>query len=226
MVITTTTLLSFFVLAGNRLIPESSPVARGAAYAETKACINCHGDPDNDQLDKIDGNCSSTNKMSGHPEYDVVCTDVMAFFESVRVLRSFKERIKINPDSALLAGEKLVRKYHCFQCHGQLGQGGFKNAKSLKGYIPGYFGKDFELLTNNAEPNSVREWIMYGVDKSITSKPFTGRVAEYFFHNQSVNMPSFKSLEPEEIEILVNYVIALHEFGPMTAETIRLYSDG
>ena len=148
-------LLPLIALAVYRLIPESSPVARGASYAEIRFCINCHGDPDNPQLDKIDRNCSSSNKIFGHPEYNVECTDVMAYFESVRVLRSFEQRIQVNLDNPLVAGEKLARKYHCFQCHGQLGQGGFKNAKSLKGYIPGYFGKDFKMLTNNANPKSV-----------------------------------------------------------------------
>ena len=38
-------------------------------------------------------------------------------------------------------------------------------------------------------------------------------------------MPSYKSLEPEEIEILINYVIALHRFGPMTAKIVRSYGE-
>ena len=32
-------------------------------------------------------------------------------------------------------------------------------------------------------------------------------------------------LEPEEIKILINYVIALHEFGPMTAKIVRSYGE-
>jgi hypothetical protein len=125
----------------------------------------------------------------------------------------------------LIAGEQLARKYYCFQCHGQLGQGGFKNAKSLKGYVPGYFGRDFKILTRNADPDSVREWITQGVDPEILENPLTGWIAEFFFNRQAINMPSYKSLEPEEIEILVNYVITLNEFGPMTAEIIRLYEE-
>lgn len=131
--------------------------------------------------------------------------------------------MQINSDNPLIAGERLVRKYNCFQCHGKLGQGGFKNTNSLKGYIPGYFGNDFKMLTNNADPESVREWITHGVDKAIIKKPITGRIAEYFFQTQAVSMPSFNSLESEEIETLVNYVIAIHKFGPMTADTVRLY---
>ena len=33
-------------------------------------------------------------------------------------------------DNPLLAGEQLVRQYHSFNCHGPLGQGGFKNPGS------------------------------------------------------------------------------------------------
>lgn len=219
-------LAPWIALAGYRLLPESSPVARGASYAQTKPCINCHGDPDRPQLDEIEESCSNHNEISGHPDYDVECSDAMAYFESVRILRSFKQRKQARPDSPLIAGESLAREYHCFQCHGQLGQGGFKNAKSLKGYIPGYFGKDFKILTNNADPKSVRKWIKHGLDKAVTSDRFTGRAAKYFLEKQAVSMPSFKSLDPDEIETLVNYVIALHKLGPMTAETIRIYGEG
>jgi hypothetical protein len=226
LVLTTTVLLPLIGLAGYRLSPESSPVARGASYQNVSSCIICHGDPAKPLLDKTNKNCSNTNKISGHPEYNVKCTDVMAYFESVRARRSFEQRIQVNLNSPLISGEKLARKYHCFQCHGQLGQGGFKNSKSLKGYIPGYFGKDFKLLTRNADPNSVREWITHGVDPTIVENPVTGRIAEFFFNRQAINMPSYKSLKPEEIEILINYVIALHEIGPMKAETVRIYTEG
>ena len=40
-----------------------------------------------------------------------------------------------------------------------------------------------------------------------------------------MSMPSYKSLGPDEIEILVQYVIALHQFGPMTAKTVRAYGE-
>ena len=163
--------------------------------------------------------------MSWHPEYDAECTDVMAYFETVRLRRSFDYRSKIGIDSVLIAGERLARTYHCFQCHGHLGQGGFKNAKSLKGYVPGYFGSDFKTLTSNADPDSVREWIMHGMDSTLLEEPVLGRVAEFFFGRQAVGMPSYKSLQPEEIEILVNYVITLHQYGPMTAKIVRSYGE-
>lgn len=220
-------LIALFLVAwaGYRMAPESAPVARGAAYAQVRGCVGCHGDPKNPLADAIDTACSNENRLSWHPEYRVECADVMAYFETVRLRRNFEDRAQSNIASPLIAGEKLAREYHCFQCHGPLGQGGFKNSRSLKGYVPGYFGADFKVLTRNAYPGSVREWIVHGMDSTILEKPVTGRIAEFFFRRQAVRMPGYKSLEPEEIEILVNYVIALNEFGPMTAKIVRSYGE-
>jgi mono/diheme cytochrome c family protein len=214
--------------AGNwtmqRMAPESSPVARGAAYAQVRGCVECHGLPEKPLLDANDSDCSDLNEMPRHPDYDAACTDVLAYFETVRLRSNFDDRARYNMDNPLIAGEHLVRQYHCFNCHGQLGQGGFKNSKALKGYVPGYFGSDFRDLTRNADPESVREWITHGMDSAILEVPVSGRIAAFFFKRQAVDMPSYKSLKPEEIEILVNYVIALNRFGPMTAEGVRSYS--
>jgi hypothetical protein len=222
-VIVTISILYSGAWAVQRLAPESSPVARGAAYAQVKGCIECHGDPENALADVSGMDCSSQNKSPGHPDFDAECTDLMAYFGIVRLSRSFDDRARNGMVNPLIVGEHLVRKYHCFQCHGQMGQGGFENAKSFKGYVPGYFGNDFILLTNNSDPKSVRDWIMHGMDSAILETPVTGRIAAYFFGRQAVNMPSYQSLDPEEIEILAKYVIALNKLGPMTVETIRLY---
>ena len=218
-------LLSLFAWAGYRMTPESAPVARGAAYATVRGCVACHGVPGNQLADANDAACSDGNQMPWHPEYDVDCTDVLAYFETVRLRRNFGERLQTSMDNPIVHGEYLARKYHCFNCHGHLGQGGFKNSKSLKGYVPGYFGSDFKNLTRNANHDSVRQWILHGVDAAILDKPVTGRIAMFFFGQQAVSMPSYKSLEPEEIEILTNYVIALHQFGPMTAKIVRSYGE-
>lgn len=211
------------VWAGNRLTPESSPVARGAAYAQPKGCVDCHGDPDNPLVDENDGVCSNANSIAGHPDYNAACADVIAYFEAVRLRRNFAERARNNSGNPLIAGEQLAREYHCFQCHGDLGQGGFENAKSLKGYVPGYFGTDFKLLTANADPASVRRWLLHGMDTALLDPPVTGRIAAFFFARQAVNMPSYKSLAPGEIDVLVSYVIAINRLGPMSAASLRDY---
>jgi mono/diheme cytochrome c family protein len=215
----------FFCIAwaADRMIPESSPVARGAAYAQTRGCLECHGDPEGLLVD-VNGERECSRAVS-HPVFDAECVDVLAYFETVRLRRTFYDRVKTGNVNLLIAGEKLVREYHCFQCHGHLGQGGFKNPGSLKGYVPGYFGADFRALTRDADPESVREWIVHGIDSKIVEKPLTGRIAAFFFARQAVSMPSYQSLDPAEIEILVNYVIAINQLGPMTAEIVRSYGD-
>ena len=225
LIVSANVLLFLLAWAQDRLIRESAPVARGAAYAAANGCVECHGDPNKPLTDKNDRNCSNVNKNSWHPDYDVECADVMAYFETVRLRRNFEDRAKLGADNSLIAGEKLARTYSCFQCHGQMGQGGFSNSKSLKGYVPGFFGSDFRILTRNGDPDSVRAWIMHGVEPRIVNQPMTGWIADSYFKRQAVNMPSYRSLRPEEIEILVSYVIALNEFGPMTAQTVRSYGE-
>lgn len=213
----------FHAWVRDRLSPESAPVARGAEYAQVRGCVDCHGDASNRSADANDTNCSNVNTMGWHPDYAVRCEDVMAYFETVRLRRNLGERLQEGANNLLSAGESLARKYHCFQCHGHMGQGGFANAGSFKGYVPGYFGDDFKILTSSADPESVRSWIVNGMDAAIVREPVTGLVAQFFFSRQAVSMPSFKSLPAEEIDILVTYVIALNSFGPMTAEVVRAY---
>jgi mono/diheme cytochrome c family protein len=216
--------LVFVTWALYRLAPESAPIARGAKYAQIRGCIECHGQPDNPYADANDEACSDQNHKPWHPEYKVDCADVLAYFETVRLGKTFQIRFQSNSQNLLITGEQLARRYHCFNCHGQLGQGGFKNSRSFKGYVPGYFGKDFKILTENGTADSVRQWIMYGVDPAILNKPILGRIAKAFFERQAIHMPSFKSLESEEIDTLVNYVIALNQYGPMTASMVRSYA--
>ena len=216
-------LLPLGIWVDHRMTSESAPVARGAAYAGVRGCVECHGDPDNPGPDVNDKNCSDQNRLRLHPAYNVDCRDAMSYFAAIRLRRGFAQRPMPDSENMLFAGEALARKYHCFQCHGELGQGGFANAGSLKGYVPGYFGKDLRLLTRNADPGSVRNWIENGIDRLIVQTPVTGRIAEYFFDRQAVGMPSFKSLPAEEIDVLVAYVIAVNGFGPMTADAVRAY---
>src|SRR5262245_60988724 len=65
------------------------------------------------------------------------------------------------PDDTLAAkGADVAASSGCFDCHGDLGIGGLPNPGSLKGYIPGFGGADFDELVRSDE--ELRAWITEG----------------------------------------------------------------
>ncbi len=218
------TVTALLASLGQRLVPESTPFARGAENGNNGSCISCHGQteigfPDDSSLD-----CGNPGAKNPHPQYEGDCADLLAYFEMVRLKRSFKVRSMVPVQNRLLQGETLARQYHCFQCHGELGQGGFRNAGALKGYIPGYFGNDFTLLTRDGSPESVMAWISQGIDPVLFGHPLEGPVAGFFIGNQDVSMPEFGTIPYSQRRILTDYVIELSKFGEMDAKEIRAYS--
>ena len=123
------------------------------------------------------------------------------------------------------AGQSLARKYGCFDCHGPLGLGGVVNPRSFKGYISGWFGADFDELTNSGNREIVAEWIRDGTSASITAKSFgRGIVARYSGENQAIKMPAFDRRMPvEELNLLVDYVLLLRSFGDMNLSEAQRY---
>lgn len=220
-VVVTAALLAWL---GVRLVPETSPAARGGADAFSGGCINCHGQPDEEASDKSAPECSEEISEPSHPVFDASCYDLLAYFEIVRLKRTFGRRANSSRPNRLLEGERLARQYNCFQCHGELGQGGFANRRALKGYVPGYFGRDFAALTRGGDIESVRSWISHGVDRVLYERPLTGTFAKYFIERQEVSMPKFATLPESEIQILAEYVIALNRIGAMDASAIRSYA--
>ncbi len=209
---------------GPRLIPESSPAERGAAAVNARGCIDCHGKPDAGFPDDAKLSCTNKSSDESHPHYSARCSDVLAYFEVARLKRTFQMRATSPNQNSLLQGERLARRYNCFQCHGELGQGGFRNEGAFKGYIPGYFGKDFRLLTGNGSIASVRTWIRQGMDPALLASPIDGAIARFFIERQEISMPVFETLPESEIQVLADYVIALNQLGAMDAEAIRAYS--
>lgn len=209
---------------GPRLIPESSHVERGATAVNARGCIDCHGKSETKFPDDAKLSCDRTSSSDSHPQYNGRCDDVLAYFEAVRLKRTFRMRAASPNQNRLLQGESLARQYNCFQCHGELGQGGFQNGGALKGYIPGYFGKDFALLTRDGSTESVRTWIRKGIDPALFSRPIEGAIAKFFIERQEVSMPLFGTLPDSTIRVLADYVIALNQFGAMDAKAIRAYS--
>jgi mono/diheme cytochrome c family protein len=213
-VITVVTLVVIIAVpAFSRLSPESSPVARGARYAASHPCS------ENDCRSELNGEVGCELLPSG-----TSCQDVILYWKAVRLKRLVDQRSTATPDNWLLRGEVLARARNCFRCHGELGQGGFANSGALKGYIPGYFGNDFRVLTEDRDRKIVKEWMRTGSSKALTGDFFTGFIANFFLNQQAVSMPVFASLPEQEIELLTSYVIFLNELGPLGEEEIDCYT--
>lgn len=208
----------------DRFMPESSPVARGASYSYAVSCLECHGQPESSSPDDATLACGRTFSQTSHPEYDGNCTDLLAFFETVRVWRTFPERSTQHSLNHVMEGERLARKFYCFQCHGELGQGGYPNLGAFKGYIPGYFGRDFAYLTQAGNPESIHRWISKGVDPDLYEKPIEGTMAKYYIDRQAISMPAHYSLSETQLQVLVDYILTLNSFGKMDAKKVRAYS--
>ena len=121
----------------------------------------------------------------------------------------------------VLLGDRLSRQVGCYQCHGELGQGQLGNPASLKGYIPGFQGRDFLVLTDNGDPAEIRHWIEHGRGKAIESG-LLGGLAKGYFDAQAIPMPGYADvLSAPEIDLLVRYVEWLQAQGPMDAAAIE-----
>lgn len=122
-------------------------------------------------------------------------------------------------------GEELARRWGCYACHGELGQGGVGNPGSLKGYIPGFFGTDFRALTRNGDRNDLREWIRHGRSEFIWNQGFAGFYPFRFFDaRQVIRMPAYGDrLDDRQVEKLVEHLLELMAAGPLTAEDLMRF---
>jgi len=109
---------------------------------------------------------------------------------------------QILPDEHLATvGANLALEVDCFACHGPLGSGGMPNPGSFKGYIPGFWGADFDELVRNDD--ELRVWISEGHLERIEDHPVGG----IYFKRQRTQMPAYgKFIEAEEVDALVAYV--------------------
>ena len=104
-------------------------------------------------------------------------------------------------DAAVSHGAELAMEYDCFGCHGALGAGGVSNPGSFKGYIPGFWGDDYDELVRSDD--ELRQWIADGHVPRISEHPIGG----WFFRRQAAKMPAYgRFLSPEDIAALGAYV--------------------
>jgi mono/diheme cytochrome c family protein len=104
-------------------------------------------------------------------------------------------------DNEAAKGVEIALANGCFSCHGDMGIGGLPNPGSLKGYIPGFGGQDFDELVR--DDGELRGWIADGGIPRLRDDP----LASYFIERQRIQMPAFKDhLSAAEIDALVAYV--------------------
>lgn len=145
--------------------------------------------------------------------------DLMAFV----ALQQYSNEALVS--GSQMRGEDLARRFACFTCHGELGQGGVMNPGSLKGYIPGFFGKDFRALTQNGDIEDVVEWIENGASDAFLDQGFPGFYPGRFFtERQVIKMPAYKGLlTSEETRILAEFVLEVLAEGPLAATGIHKF---
>jgi len=115
-------------------------------------------------------------------------------------------RMTLPPEgSAPRRGLELVERWDCTSCHGPAGSGGRPNPGSLTGFIPGWYGADFEdLVRDRAEFDA---WVREGT----TARLGSSRLASYFLRRQRLSMPAYGDFAAEELDDLWAYVLWLGE---------------
>lgn len=128
---------------------------------------------------------------------------------------------KLTPAQVAIAGDRLSRQHGCYACHGELGQGGVRNPASFKGYIPGFFGKDFLALTDGGSREEIAHWIKTGRGRAI-EEGIAGGLAKTYFEGQAIGMPAYDGrLSDDEIAVLVEYLLWLNSEGPLDATKLE-----
>ncbi len=108
-------------------------------------------------------------------------------------------------DTPARAGYDLARERSCFSCHGPAGAGGLPNPRSFTGFIPGWYGADFEDLVRDRREFDT--WILEGAIPRLSNHP----IAKYFLDRQMLPMPAYRELTPEQLDGLWAYAVWLGE---------------
>ena len=110
-------------------------------------------------------------------------------------------RMTLPPEgSAARQGLALVERRDCAACHGPAGSGGLPNPGSLTGFVPGWYGADFEDLVRDRPEFDA--WVREGASPRIAGS----RIASWFIRRQRLSMPAYRDLTTEELDALWAYV--------------------
>jgi mono/diheme cytochrome c family protein len=130
----------------------------------------------------------------------------------VAYLRAISGQILPVDDPEAFRGAELAIELDCFSCHGALGAGGMPNPGSFKGYVPSFWGRDFDDLVR--DDGELRQWLVDGKIPRIAEHPIGG----WFFRRQALKMPAYGNrLDAKEIDALVAYVRWIRN-GPWRSE--------
>ena len=130
----------------------------------------------------------------------------------VAYLRATSGQILPVDDPEAFRGAELAIEHGCFACHGALGAGGMANPGSFKGYVPSFWGRDFDDLVR--DDGELRQWLADGEIARIAEHPIGG----WFFRRQALKMPAYgHRLEARELDALVAYVRWIRS-GPWRSE--------
>jgi mono/diheme cytochrome c family protein len=103
------------------------------------------------------------------------------------------------------SGYDLAREWNCFSCHAPGGSGGLPNPGSFAGFIPGWYGADFnDLVRDRSEFDT---WILEGTIPRLSNH----LIAKRFLARQKVAMPPYRELTPEQLDGLWAYTEWLKE---------------
>jgi mono/diheme cytochrome c family protein len=120
--------------------------------------------------------------------------DLVAYFMAASMMRPI-------PDAVAARGRDLVRRHRCEACHGTGGAGGVPNPGSLKGYVPGWLGDDYDELVR--DETELRAWILEGGIRRLAGN----RLARHFLVRQRLQMPPYKAAcSPAEMDAIVAYI--------------------
>jgi mono/diheme cytochrome c family protein len=102
-------------------------------------------------------------------------------------------------------GYDAAREWKCFSCHGPGGSGGLPNPGSFTGFIPGWYGADFEDLVRDRK--EFDSWIREGTIRRLSGHP----IAKYFLARQRMSMPGYREVTQDQVDNLWAYVQWLKE---------------
>jgi mono/diheme cytochrome c family protein len=109
----------------------------------------------------------------------------------VAYLRAASDQI-VPEEDRVAHGAEIAQELSCTACHGPLGAGGVANPGSFKGYVPGFWGDDFDELVR--DDDELREWIDDGKIARIAEHPIGG----IFFRRQAIKMPAYGQFRSED----------------------------